>query len=713
MARHRHSGDILLYMQRVLGLMLVAILASFTVSSPSMSHLASPPAVRDFKAGPSRLSGVRCGRKCSILPVVRPRGRVLRLALPVWLALSALQLPPSTAAATAAATTGVAALGVPLSMFVALPVANAIIGATGIAGSSVAHMLLRKVDLSKAPKHAPRNDPKYPLPSWLDKSKLNWAVVGSAGSGKSTLVNSLRGMKAKSDGAAKVGVTETTMEPHSYTFPPGVLPIEFPNLDKIRLYDLPGAATANFPTHKYVSEMGLLHFDGVLIVTSGRFTEAEYNIMRACLEWAVPFYVVRNKIDIDIDNSDRDYDQPAEKTLEVVRSELCGKLDLNPDRLYLIAAGRYVTKKQMVYDFDRLVNQMMFDMSNARSQLDETLQEYVAEMFDLALCACPQEHQVHVMAAILSKWVYDPEEAVPLTKFAQVQVNGVEHHENDASVTVATACATFGQDKVLYVVFRGTSCLPDVLDWNLQHDYDRAQDPDKELFIHKGGAGTVWNLNYLSQEKFKQRLSQAIDIGVQRVVFVGHSLGGLYAMVCMYKIFMQWYPEELDSCSRRLLDTSTCVTFGAPMPFGCSGSGSQRVSSFKAFMYERAVNFIHANDPCPRAWSKVDMKMLVEIFAEREKAGLSLPGRLCAGPVIDHVVRREVKPRLGELEQMGADYQHWCKILHIDNGMVAEHDGWRQFDLSTHSLEDHDIIKYGMRLVEAYVPQLGDPAAME
>ena len=40
--------------------------------------------------------------------------------------------------------------------------------------------------------------------------KLHFAVCGTSGSGKSTLINAFRGLKTREEGAADVGVTETT-----------------------------------------------------------------------------------------------------------------------------------------------------------------------------------------------------------------------------------------------------------------------------------------------------------------------------------------------------------------------------------------------------------------------------------------------------------------------------------------------------------------------
>ena len=60
---------------------------------------------------------------------------------------------------------------------------------------------------------------------------FNIAVVGKAGCGKSTLINSLRGMYPSNEGAAKIGIVEPTLELTAYVHPEN---------ENIVLWDFPG-----------------------------------------------------------------------------------------------------------------------------------------------------------------------------------------------------------------------------------------------------------------------------------------------------------------------------------------------------------------------------------------------------------------------------------------------------------------------------------------
>jgi predicted GTPase len=60
---------------------------------------------------------------------------------------------------------------------------------------------------------------------------LNIAVTGNSGVGKSTLINTIRSLRAYDHGAAAVNVIECTTEPTPYIHPEN---------ENLKLWDLPG-----------------------------------------------------------------------------------------------------------------------------------------------------------------------------------------------------------------------------------------------------------------------------------------------------------------------------------------------------------------------------------------------------------------------------------------------------------------------------------------
>ena len=104
--------------------------------------------------------------------------------------------------------------------------------------------------------------------------KIKFGVTGMSGAGKSSFINSIRGIEDDDDDelAAKVGQVESTLEPASYTYP------DNPN---ITFMDLPGIGTPKFPNLKiYCKKVKLETYDVFLILTSVRFLEYDLQLAK-------------------------------------------------------------------------------------------------------------------------------------------------------------------------------------------------------------------------------------------------------------------------------------------------------------------------------------------------------------------------------------------------------------------------------------------------
>lgn len=134
-------------------------------------------------------------------------------------------------------------------------------------------------------------------------------------------------------------------------------------------WDLPGAGTPNFPQATYLKQMGIRYFDVAILVTSSRFTEAELMLAQELQKFEVPFFMVRNKVDVDIeseivkeeeslddddDGEEHELTKPqraavAKQTIQCIKDYF--NLEYGIDKVYCVSARRKLRKD---YDFPSL-----------------------------------------------------------------------------------------------------------------------------------------------------------------------------------------------------------------------------------------------------------------------------------------------------------------------------------------------------------------------
>uniref|UniRef100_A0A914Z2H6 IRG-type G domain-containing protein n=1 Tax=Panagrolaimus superbus TaxID=310955 RepID=A0A914Z2H6_9BILA len=124
----------------------------------------------------------------------------------------------------------------------------------------------------------------------------NFAFVGHTKTGKSSLINAIRGLEDNHSDAAMVGITETTHEIKPYTFPD-------PQFKHVMIYDMPGAGTLTHDANSYYHDKCLCAFDCLIIFTQDTLGREEINFAIQSLRYNQPVAFVRSRCDIVLDNA--------------------------------------------------------------------------------------------------------------------------------------------------------------------------------------------------------------------------------------------------------------------------------------------------------------------------------------------------------------------------------------------------------------------------
>ncbi|KAK0240887.1 P-loop containing nucleoside triphosphate hydrolase protein [Armillaria nabsnona] len=124
--------------------------------------------------------------------------------------------------------------------------------------------------------------------------KFHLAIAGISGTGKSSLINALRGIWDGDEGAAMTDIVESTAVVTPYPDPNPANPFIW--------FDVPGSGTLSCSDWTYFNDQGLYIFDAIIVLFNDRFTATDIAILKNCERYNIPTYIVRSKSDIHIDN---------------------------------------------------------------------------------------------------------------------------------------------------------------------------------------------------------------------------------------------------------------------------------------------------------------------------------------------------------------------------------------------------------------------------
>ncbi|XP_043943339.1 interferon-inducible GTPase 5-like [Protopterus annectens] len=191
---------------------------------------------------------------------------------------------------------------------------------------------------------------------------LHVAVTGSTGTGKSSLINALRGLNDKDEGAAPTDVMECTMEPAPYTHP---------DLPKVIYWDLPGMGGSKVTAKQYLENMKFERYDFFIVVISSRVKENDINIVAELRRLRKPFYFMRSKIDQDVcaaqwKNRSANVDDVLVEIRDNCVNELnkIGKLGEQSVRVFLVS--RFDLEN---YDFKQFKTKLSKDLPKQKNDI--------------------------------------------------------------------------------------------------------------------------------------------------------------------------------------------------------------------------------------------------------------------------------------------------------------------------------------------------------
>ncbi|KAG2463611.1 interferon-inducible GTPase 5-like isoform X1 [Polypterus senegalus] len=224
----------------------------------------------------------------------------------------------------------------------------------------------------------------------LENETLKIAVTGASGVGKSALINAMRGLSGSDPGAAEEGSTEQTMVVTDYPHP------QHPTLC---FYDLPGVGTTKFSSTTYVKKLELCKYDVFIIVLGVSVMENDVFLARKINEMGKKIYFLRSKIDIEMDNLEKqNRQQDKERELNKIRQYCIQKLEeikFPSQEVFLVSSYRMND-----FDFSRFCNVVVSDLSeNKRHVFNLALPNFSTDVIETKKASL---HQKILGAAALS-----------------------------------------------------------------------------------------------------------------------------------------------------------------------------------------------------------------------------------------------------------------------------------------------------------------------
>jgi len=199
----------------------------------------------------------------------------------------------------------------------------------------------------------------------------NICITGRSGAGKSTMINSLRGLRPRDPGSAQTSAAvECTTEFSKYSWSTSI-PVS------LTLWDMSGGSTDDQPDSSYCYDHCLDLFDCIVLCLTSRFTHLDTLILTYAVKKKLPLVVVYNKIDLDVLNMVENEGKAStnEEAFSKLKIDLmenfsskCWKNGIaSPPSLFLVNAHSFRTGK---FKYDEIKLLEFVAMAASRGQGD-------------------------------------------------------------------------------------------------------------------------------------------------------------------------------------------------------------------------------------------------------------------------------------------------------------------------------------------------------
>jgi GTP-binding protein EngB required for normal cell division len=224
----------------------------------------------------------------------------------------------------------------------------------------------------------------------FSKDDFNIAVVGGSGVGKTTFLNSARGLYADDDGAAvsRPGA-EATMKTARYPMP---------GAPRIVWSDHPGGDTRRFPANEYPERRCIDRYDVIMVLYNNRFTAVVSAVIAFARQRGIPIVLVYTKMDIDVRN-----EQVSRGGLTEADAEAAVRERVRDDvanELRRLDGGVSVAPTDMPVYFIDSVLMLRGELRFDEKALFRAVGTIAARRRDAVVKTGPEELLTHVQAAI-------------------------------------------------------------------------------------------------------------------------------------------------------------------------------------------------------------------------------------------------------------------------------------------------------------------------